>query len=296
MGTHPNAGVDRKIYTHFRVDLDAAASVWAVRTFVPGFEGAQVVFVPASWSGEELTDQDIAVDLPAGGRGLKGELDADGVQHSSFATIVARWASPEDRKALARVIQFVDAQDAHGSAVKHLAPGLDPEAAEVLASTGLNAVLRALQAHHPRNDGLVVERLGEILSGMLEAGRARIRAEAEADRAELVGGGLVAIVRNAREFATNGILFSRGVKAVVFDDSPNLGVLRADSVRTRMDHPAILRVVQAAGEESEWFRHPAGFLFARGSRKAPAKTPSKVDPRVLAEAVVQALTETGEAG
>jgi len=72
------------------------------------------------------------VDIEAGGRGLKGKKDADGTIHSCFASIVREHSSPEDREALANLVRFVDAQDAHGSAVKFLAPDLDKEAQAVL--------------------------------------------------------------------------------------------------------------------------------------------------------------------
>jgi len=83
-----------------------------------------------------------------------------------------------------------------------------------------------------------------------------------------------------RKFATNGVLFEeRGVRVIVYVDGNNLGVIRHGDESLRMDHAEICAVVEAAGETNEWFAHPAGFLFCRGSRKAPAENPSKVNPR-----------------
>jgi hypothetical protein len=164
----------------------------------------------------------------------------------------------------------------------------------VLADTGLNSVLLALKATHPRNDGLVVERMSEIFSGMLERGRARARAEVEADHAEVIDNGLVAIVRNPREVATNEILFERGVHVIVYVDGHNIGVVRERSQTVRMDDPALRAVVEAAGEEvgvgdGTWFAHPAGFILAWGTRKTPATRPSRVIPDELARAAAQLL-------
>lgn len=279
-----------KIFTHFVVDLDAVCSVWAARQFIPGAKDAAVEFRPANWDGNEMTDGDLAVDIPAGGRGMKGEKGENGIVHSCLALIVAQYASPGDQSALASLVRFVDAQDAHGSAVKFLVPEASREAHEALAMTGLNAVLRALQETHPRNDAIVCERMSEILSGMLQAGRARQRATAEADKAEILDGGKVAIVVNSREFATNGILFEeRGIRVIVYIDGHNLGIIRHGDESLRMDHAELRAVVEAAGEQSEWFAHPAGFLFCRGSRKAPAENPSKVNPRTLAEVAARLL-------
>jgi hypothetical protein len=282
-----------KVFTHFNVDLDAVASVWAAQEFIPGAREAELVFVPANWDGE-LDKGDLAVDITAGGRGMKGEQGPDGTVGSCFALIVARYATEADQEALRSLVTFVDAQDAHGHAVKWLAPETEESTQTVLADTGINAVLRALQAAHPRNDVLVAERMAEIFSGMLQAGRARQRAAIEADRAELIGGGKVAIVRDNKEFATNAILYERGVQVIVYLDDHNLGVIREGSQTLRMDDPALRAVVEAAGEEvgdgdGKWFAHPAGFIFARGTRKAPATTPSRVRPEDLAAAAAQLL-------
>jgi hypothetical protein len=279
-----------KIFTHFVVDLDAVCSVWAAKQFITGTAKATVEFRPANWDGNDMAEGDLAVDIPAGGRGMKGEKGENGIVHSCLAFIVSQHASPEDQAALASLVRFVDAQDAHGSAVKFLAPEASREAQEALAMTGLNAVLRALQAANPRNDAVVVEKMSEILSGMLQAGRARQRARAEADRAEILDGGKVAIVVNSREFATNGILYEeRGVRVIVYVDGNNLGLIRHGDEALRMDHAELRAVVEDASEVDEWFAHPAGFLFCRGSRKVPAENPSKVDPRTLAETAARLL-------
>jgi len=299
-----------KINTHLSIDLDAVASVWAAREFIPGAREAEVEFRPAGWDGSGMEEGDLALDIQAGGRGLKGEKGEGGIVYSCFAGIVSEYASPADQAALANLVAFVDAQDAHGSAAKHLLrprspeSGLWPDQVEVyelgraglnearmvLEATGLNAVLRALQAVHPRNDALVLERMSEIFSGMLQAGRARQRAKVEADKAEILAGGKVAIVSDSREFGTNAVLFEeRGVRVVVYIDGNNLGLNREGSETLRMDHPEIRAIVEAAGEADEWFAHSAGFLYCRGSRKSPAENPSTVNPYHLAEVASRLL-------
>ena len=285
-----------KIFTHFSVDLDAVCSVWAARQFIPGAADATVEFRPANWDGDGMDAGDLALDIEAGGMGLKGEKGDGGIVHSCLASIVAEHAAPADQAALASLVSFVDAQDSRGSAVKFLVPGASADAREVLAMTGINAVLRAIQATHPRNDALVVERMSEIISGMLQAGRARQRAVDEAARAEIVGG-KVAIVRDSREFATNGVLFEEhGVRVVVYVDGHNLGVIRHGDESLRMDHPALAAVVEAAGETSEWFAHSAGFLFCRGSRKAPAACASMVNPSELARVAAKLISAQSATG
>lgn len=78
-----------RIFTHINVDLDATASVWAARYFMANMAGAPVEFRPADWDGAEMIQGDIAVDINAGGRGIKGEKGLDGTVHSCFASIMA---------------------------------------------------------------------------------------------------------------------------------------------------------------------------------------------------------------
>lgn len=272
----------KRIFTHFNVDLDAVASVWAVKTFISDMAESEVEFKPANWDGSELEEGDMAVDISAGGKGIKGETGENGVVHSCFAYIVKKYASDNDQKALTNLVEFIDAQDAHGLAVNYFIPDVANKEKFILAATGINAVLRALQAVHPRNDLLVIERMSEIFTGMLYSGRARQLAEIEAERAEILEGGKVAIVKNAKQFATNGILYDKGIQAIVYIDGNNLGLIRSNTVKLSMSHPNIVAIVKEAGELNEWFAHSAGFLFCRGSRKAPAETKSKVDPKKLA--------------
>lgn len=278
--------MNRIIYTHHRPDLDAAASVWCVKTFVPGYEEAEVRFVPANWDGKELEEEDLAVDIEAGGKGIKGEKGQNGIVHSAFASLMRRYAPLEDQGALTHLVRFVDLQDSRGSVIRSLGFGKEEQSTlSVLSATSLNAVLRALQAKHDFNDEIIIARMSEIFDGLLETERARRRAQEESNRAFVLPGGIVAIVKEPKELYTNAILFERGIRVVIYVDGNNIGLVRSNEEPLRMDHPKIQEVVQKAGEFKEWFAHPAGFLFCRGSRKSPAETPSKVQPDELGEAV-----------
>jgi hypothetical protein len=283
-----------KVYTHINVDLDAVASVWAAREFIPGAREAELVFVPANWDGEGMDDGDLALDIRAGDRGIKGEQRPDGTVGSCFAQLVAEHASSDDQEALARLVAWVDAQDAHGQPVEWLAPEASSDVQETLTENSISGTLRDLQETLPNDDAVIVELMGKIFSGRLKRGHARHRAHAEADRAELIGAGRVAIVRDKREKATNAILFDRGVRVIVYQDGYDIGVVRANGVALKMDHRELLAVIHAAGEEigdgrGTWFIHSAKFLLAWGTFNAPATSPSAVRPDDLAAAAAQLL-------
>jgi hypothetical protein len=291
-----------KVYTHENVDLDAAASVWFVQTFIAcPYRTAEVRFVSAGWDGAGTEDGDMAVDIRAGGRGIKGEERPDGTVGSCFALLVADYAPRLCRDALRSLVELIDAQDAHGQAVEWLAPEASHKAKTVMADTGLNGVLRGFQAELAEHadddalDGLVVERMSEIFSGMLKVGMARQRAKAEADRAELIGDGRVAIVRDKRNMSTNGILFDGGVRVVVCEDGHGISVIRGRGVSLDMTHPNLLAVIRAAGEEygaeqGKWFS-PRDFLLTTGTRKGPATWTSRVRLEDLAAAAARLLAD-----
>lgn len=285
------------IYTHVNPDLDAVSSIWAVKKFIPGYADHPVSYVNANWNGAGMTEADIAVDIEAGGRGTKGEKDADGRPHSCFVFIVNKHAPEEDRTALKSVIEFIDAQDSYGSAIKYLAPELNPKAAEILRVVTIGSIFRALQISY-KEPFDVLEVMSAILDGMLEQGRNQLRAEAEADTAKILQSGKVAILRDGRHQATQFKLFDSGIRVIVYANGYDLGIFREGQETIRMDHPLIKAVVEKAGETREWYSHPTGFLYCRGSRKAPASTPSKVNPADLAHAAQKALDtkeETGDA-
>lgn len=282
----------KTIFTHILGDLDSLSSLWAGLRFVPGMENAEICFKPVNWDGTGMEDGDMAVDIYAGGKGIKGEKEESGVVHSCFATIMERYAPQEDGKILDGLITFIDVEDAHGSAVECLAncdPARQKSELSALSATSLCAVLRAFQAIFPNDDKMIFERMSEIFDGMLEVGRAYRRAEKEADKAEILPGGKVAIVTNAKERGTTSALYRRGVRFIIFVKGNDLGITRERTETLRTDHPELRAVVEKAGEISEWYPHPAGFLFCRGSDRCRAETPSKVNPRELAKIAAQLL-------
>jgi hypothetical protein len=281
--------VIKTIITHLGVDLDAVSSVWAAKQFIPGARHAIVEFRPADWTPPDdfNTSEHLILDMRAG---LKGDQNDEGLVHSCFAGIVRTYASKDDQTALQHLVRFIDTQDMYGSVVHHLFPDLSHTHSQMLNFTGINAVLRCLQSMNPKNDLLVYEKMSEIFSGMLKTGRARIRAIQEAMNARLFKNGAIAIVYNQREYGTNAVLFENGVRIIIYVDKNNIGIIRRSDERTRTDHEVFREVVASEHEEAEWFAHPSGFLYCRGSRKAPASTPSKINPVALAVAAVQILS------
>ena len=275
-----------KTYTHLRPDLDAICSAWVARSFL--LRDSQIIFVNANWDGEGMKPGDMAVDIEAGGRGVKGKRGLDGHVHSAFRTLAEQYLSDEDREALAPLIRFVDETDMYGAVVRRFLPDAPNHVVGMFNGTNLIAVLEALRTSCKGDDAALCDAMFSILNGMLANGRARIRARKSADECWRTGCGRVAIMENMPH-AVADVLFGRGVRVIVYVDGNNIGIYRGKKETVRMDDPRIRKVVDDAGELSEWFIHSSGFLFCRGSRKAPVAAPSLVVPRDLALAAAEVL-------
>ena len=270
------------------------AQCGAARVFIPGVtDGTPVIFRPANWDGDGMCKEDLALDITAGGQGIKGEQDSDGTIHSCFASVISQYAGKGDQRALRDLVYFVDIRDTYGSVMQRLVPNVSGRALSVLNATGLGGIFCALQTANSYDDSLVVEDMGKILSGMWERGRtrkwAKRQARAKAREAEILPGGRVALAINLPR-SVNGVLFrEHKISAIVFVSKKNVGVLREGSMTFRTDDPEIRAVVDAVGEGKEWFAHPKGFLYCRGSSKAVVESESRVNPRALAEATNRVL-------
>ena len=295
------------IWTHHNVDLDAVASCWAYETFVliPQNKRPVFKFCSAAWDGEGMGEHDVALDVYAGGRGIKGEHSIDGHVHSCFKTIVELYAQEQDRLAIMPIITMIDTQDTFGSVYQHLlARRVDLETRKVFDRTGLNAVLSALRSQYRGDDLELVNQMRTILSGMLSNGRSYLEAKKEASNVEILPGGRVAILNNASRGVYRVLFEDYNIDAVVYVDGFNMGVIRSNRIaHIRMDDEVIRDVVRKAGEYTRseggsnfWYPHPSGFLFAHGTYKAPSSEPSKVDPKELAMVVDALIKKSNKRG
>ena len=272
----------RRLFTHVQPDLDAAASVWGMRTFVDS--DFEVHFVPASWDGDGILDGDEAVDLDCGMKGTR----PDGARGSAFKEIMEKYAPKADQSALWWLIEYVDLQDTHGAVVRRITPdNTDGKTIGILTGASLNNVLLA-QKRQFDTDLEWVDYAHPIFDNLLEEGRSRARAQLEADKATWFGDH-VALLLEADEPTTAGVLFGRGALVVVANNGPNLRAVRRHDQTFRMDQDPVTTIIPVE-ERDSWFIHPAGFLVAHGTKKSPATEPSKLSPERLAQAMQQLLT------
>jgi len=270
------------IITHFNVDLDAVAAVWAYCRFhqPQDIPAADVQFRSAALKAADVPQGAVVLDIDAEGVGVKGKKCPETGRVSSAFAELMQAAPVEVRDDLQWLVKYVDEQDSTGT-VAHEG---DHQA------SGLQSTFRAIGTS-VQTDRALIDQMALIFDGHLEMAAARRRAIAEADEAFVSESGRVAVVVDSKEFATNGVLFDRGVEFVVFQDGNNLGVVRSRESKLHLGTFFAERLTVPEEEAAEWFAHSAGFLFCRGSRKAPAATPSAVQAAHLAAMLDQFTDE-----
>ena len=275
------------LYTHVYVDLDNVFCLWVWKRFVNS--RTRHKFVPASWNGR-LRKGDYALDLEAGGRGIKGEKSPGGQVSSASAIVVSRFCGEQIQKLLAPMVEYVDAQDRSGNAAKAL--GVDGNARIALTAMGINTILRALKLAYPNDDEAVVEEMFkhiDLIYSMIIA--EKVTAPQEAKRAEWFSKD-VAILRNPTTEITTTCVMKKGAKVVVIVDGNNLLMNRNNIIKVmrniRMDH---LQIWDVVSREEGWWHTEDGRSISRGSKRNPASTPSRFTEYDLAKLVSVLLSD-----
>lgn len=306
------------VYTHFNVDIDAMLAVWAVVRFVlhhtkfsPG-TGSQsqvhIKFKSADWDGSGMTENDIAIDILAGGRGIKGDALSDNKGYgSAFAKIMYEHAPEPVREALKDMIEFVEVHDSQGGAPWKI---IQPEksrteeerkrlnrAAEMWKRTGIVTLTKSLRSGLG-DDLETVMVVGRAMDGMLKLRLEEMHVDEKERKEQTLAKTQWFGTKNRVALVYDGgyiertILLKSGARIVVSLDhgGKSAGIVRSSKVSLRMDHPYIQAVIDAASETG-WYAQPDGRSNVRGSAKAPVDTPSKVDLVALAKAAARALEE-----
>lgn len=276
------------IWTHISPDLDSVFSCCAVKAFIPGFSESPVRFVPADWDGQEMDPGDIAIDIDAGGKGIKGHQDHDGTVHSCFRALMEKYAHRDINNALLMLIKFVDFHDSRGNVPFNMLNDAVPNQIKaILNIASLNFTLRALQEYH-KDDETVFERIWEVFQGTIRIKMSHLEARRKySEIVSLLPSGKIAIINQPGDLRF-AHLFPDSVIFYIYVDGNNLGISRMAG-KIPANHPKIRELIEFAGEKSSWFATPDGRLYCHGSRKSPQENASCVDPMELAKALDRLL-------
>ncbi len=275
-----------RIYTHLDLDVDTAASIWLWKRLFPE-ETWEVELKPATWDGSGMSADDVALELEAGGHGIRSRRLADGSVQSCFRVLL-REELPEDlseeevrklEREVGPIADLLDAQRRDGNLTRLGFPSR-------YGIYGLSGTFLALKHMCPEPPELL-EHFHRILDGFVRI------AELSGEVARIVEStpffGEVAVLLDEDKPGLHRAIFRRGARFLVFKDGNNLGVLREAREKRHLGD-----LLRGRIEEDGWFFHPRGHLAARGTRRAPATDPSRYPPEELARILASALEECHE--
>ncbi len=278
----------RRIFTHISPDLDALSSVWFFMRFIAKKQ-LEVKFVPASWDGHDMGPHDVALDIDAGGLGFKGKKTFKGQVHSCFKSLVDQYADNETRFALKSLVKFIDRSDTYGG-VNKVGDFSKNKGYQITSFIALSLSMKAFMAVH-ESDHVVMSRMMELFDGIFKINKEKLKNQKNIMKNSIVVGKTV-ILPESNNISARNLIFGKGYEALIYVNGNNIGLLTKGDLRA--DSPEVLQVIEDAGESREWFFHSAGYLAARGTRKDPRETGSKVDPYKLATAIENARKKKEE--
>ncbi len=275
----------KTIFTHCNIDIDAVCSLWFALRFIlkKNLEEVDIVFKPANWDGEGMSEGDLALDIYAGGRGIKGEFRKNRT-HSCFKTLYKKNYEEIDedlRKIIYSLSEFVDKHDSHGQNFLRSLKINGNEKSEFLTFKGLFQVFWGYKINN--DDFSVIQKFFENLNNFIDL---EIRKKKIFENLERIDSGKVVLTMNTE--IPSGFLSAQGKKIKVYVDDYNLGVVIIDpNLRNEETLSVIRKIVERSGDVfgygENWFIDPGYRLICRGSRSNPVSTLSKVDPQFLFE-------------
>jgi len=248
------------LVTHPNIDLDAAACIAAIEVDVEDVEfvSASATELPSELKGARVVDHPL---------GVKGKKDADGTQHSAFASL----PEVEDIRD-GNLVRMVDEQDSGDG------------------SSGLGGIIAATRRYYITKglsgedlDRAILRCVIPMLKGYLIGERALSEARRAAHQIPIItiANFKMAIINNQEFVPMLGQVLGgeMGCVGSIFRDGFNIGITRYPGNA----EPDLRRLQEHL---PGWFIHSAGFLVAWGSRKAPAKEyPPEGTPRSPEELV-----------
>lgn len=254
-----------KIYTHRNLDIDAASAV-SLFLLIGNHRISSVKFVEADFDGNEMLSEDIAIDIFAGGRGIKGA-------ESAFSEILDLYGDRSYIDCFNNLSRFIDAHDLSGRWTN----GFNILGEDIIKIPTILTCFEAMKTSY--NDDLtLLLSWRAVIQGIYKKYKKNIEAKKETKLATFPYPN-IAIIREPAYRETVNNLFRKGtVDFVIYSSGNNLGVIRRNNLNINLG--------QFLKEDlSDWFHHSTGFISCWGSEKAKKSTPANISPEELADKV-----------
>jgi len=279
----------KTIVTHISPDVDAVTSVWLLKRFLPGWEEADVAFVPA---GKTLDNEppDTHEDIVHVDTGM-GILDHHQTDEDTCAAkrtmeyitaqISAKGRSSVGRKnfpdeALERLVDVVNDID-------HFREAYYPNPMADFYDFGLVAILDGWKLIYSNDHHKIVERTLEIMDGIYRNFQNKVWAENE-------------IKESAVDFTTT---WGKGMGIETLNDEvvrvaqrmgytvavrkdPKKGYVRIKALpESKADLTSCYNIYRKLDSDATWFLHASKRMVLNGSIKNPDSKPTKLTLREI---------------
>ncbi len=274
----------KTIVAHLSVDLDAISSAWLLKKFRPGWEDAELKFVPAGTTlNGRPADED--PDIAHVDTGL-GMFDHHQIEDRNLCAakrvfdflVKEKHIKSHDLEPLSRMVDFIVQIDNF----KEL---FFPDPTSDIYDFSLHQIIEGLK-------GVVtadVERceLGfKLLDGVLQVFKNKIRAEKEIQQGLIFqshwGKSLAIETRN--EEALRFALLS-GYKLVARKDPERGNVRIKTKPDEKLDLTPLYNKLKEADPEATWFLHISKNMLLNGSSKNPNSVPSSLSLQKVIEII-----------
>lgn len=261
----------KTIVTHIGPDLDAIASIWLVKTFLPGWEEASMAFVPAGTSleGKPPDDNPEILHVDTGfGRFDHHQTDADICASSLVYDEIKRQKGSDP--ALERMIVLINDVD-------HFREVFYPNPTADFWDFGIVAQIDGWRLMHSDNPIRIVEFGMAALDGIYKVFQNKIWAEKELKEKGVEfstkWGDAIGVETTNDEVVHLGQ--KMGYVLVVRKD-PKKGYLRIKTIpKAEIDLTEVYNTLAGAEPEATWFLHASRHMLLNGSTKNPTMKPTK---------------------
>jgi hypothetical protein len=299
--------MQRQIVTHSSPDWDAIGSVWLLNTFLPGWESAQTVFVPAGMRHQYSIAPDRDIEVIQGKETIHVDTGMGPLDHHQTSSMEVCAASivweyvktrnpalshPTDQmkrrmRAVSEIVEYIVALD-------HFQEVFWPDAADVRNEFGLYGLLEGYKSQHPNDDA------GYITFGMLllDAMIHRLE-EVQWARDQIDTEGITFQIKDGRCLALETIndevmkLAQKMGFVLVIRKDPRKGYVRIKAgPRQRGEEEAGIDLTQAYEQlkkmdpHATWFLHVSKKMLLNGSPKNPKMVPSTLTLKQLKEVIM----------
>jgi len=278
----------KTIVTHFAPDVDAVTSVWLLMRFLPGWEKAEVKFVPAGKTlNNEIVDSDPNILHVDTGMGMLDhhQIDEDTCAAKRTMEYIATQVQNSKLKvqsfpdeALERLIDVVNDID-------HFREVYYPNPAADFYEFTLIGILDGLKLLYPDDHQKLVDLSLLALDGIYKTFQNKVWAEDEIKENGIEfdtkwGKGLAIETINDE---TMRIAQKQGYVLAVRKD-PKKGFVRIKALpASRVDLTSCYNIYKKKDTAATWYLHASKKMVLNGSVKNPESIPSRLTLREIVE-------------